>query len=74
MQTISWYNYLQTIPEEIIGIKLFLVTAWETFDKNSANRDRVQQLDGVYVCNPNVQEFGKIKLFSKIIDDLKTLL
>ncbi len=74
MQTISWYSYLQTMPQEIKDIKLFLVTAWETFDKNSANRDRVQQLDGVYVCNPNVQEFGKIKLFSKIIEDLKALL
>lgn len=74
MQTISWYSYLQTMPEEIRDIKLFLVTAWETFDKNSANRDRVQQLDGIYVCNPNVQEFGKIKLFSNIIEDLKALL
>ncbi len=74
MQTISWYSYLQTMPEEIRDIKLFLVTAWETFDKNSANRDRVQQLDGVYVCNSNVQEFDKIKIFSKIIEDLKALL
>lgn len=74
MQTISWYSYLQTMPEEIRDIKLFLVTAWETFDKNSANRNRVQQLDGIYVCNPNVQEFGKIKLFSNIIEDLKALL
>jgi len=74
MQTISWHNYLKTMPEEIRNIRLFLVTAWETFDKESANRDRVQQLDGVYVCNPNVQEFGNIKLFSKIIEDLKALL
>ncbi|MCX8069631.1 MAG: BsaWI family type II restriction enzyme [Thermodesulfovibrionales bacterium] len=74
MQTISWYNYLQTLLKEIKGIKLFLVTAWETFDKNSVNRERVQQLDGVYVCNPQVQEYEKIKIFSKIIKDLKELL
>ena len=74
MQTISWHNYFKTIHQEIQDIRLFLVTAWETFDKDSTNRDRVQQLDGVYVCNPNVQEFGNIKLFSKIINDLKALL
>jgi hypothetical protein len=74
MQTISWHNFLKTMPEEIQNIRLFLVTAWEIFDKHSVNRDRVQQLDGVYVCNPKVQEVGNIKLFSKIIDDLKALL
>ncbi len=74
MQTISWHNYLQTLPTEIQNVKLFLVTAWETFEKDNVNRERVQQLDGVYVCNPNVQEYGKIKKFSNIIDDLKALL
>jgi len=74
MQTISWHNYLKTMPEEIRDIRLFLVTAWETFDKDSANRERVQQLDGVYVCNQNVKEFGNIKLFSEIIEDLKALI
>jgi hypothetical protein len=74
MQTISWHNYLQTLPAEIQNVKLFLVTAWETFEKDNVNRERVQQLDGVYVCNPNVQEYGKIKQFSKIVDDLKNLL
>lgn len=74
MQTISWHNYLQTLPKEIQNVQLMLVTAWETFEKDSANRERVQQLDGVYVCNPDVHEYGKIKKFSKIIDDLKTLL
>jgi hypothetical protein len=74
MQTISWHNYLQTLPAEIQNVKLFLVTAWETFEKDNVNRERVQQLDGVYVCNPNVQEYGKIKKFSKIVDDLKSLL
>ena len=74
MQTISWSNYLQTLPKEIQKIKLFLVTAWETFDKESTNKERVQQLDGVYVCNPNVAEYGNIKKFSKIIEDLKKLL
>lgn len=74
MQTISWQNHIQDRSDELKNLKLFLVTAWETFDKNNANKYRVQQLDGVYVCNPDVQEFGKIKLFSKIIDDLKALL
>ncbi|MEK7396853.1 MAG: hypothetical protein AAB116_07930, partial [Candidatus Poribacteria bacterium] len=72
--TISWHNYLKTMPQEIHDIKLFLVTAWEKFDKDSVNRNRVQQLDGVYVCNTDVIEFGNIKLFSKIIDDFKALL
>jgi predicted house-cleaning noncanonical NTP pyrophosphatase (MazG superfamily) len=74
MQTISWHNYLKTMPQEIHDIKLFLVTAWEKFDKDSVNRNRVQQLDGVYVCNTDVIEFGNNKLFSKIIDDFKALL
>ena len=63
MQTISWHSYLQTLPAEIHNIKLFLVTAWETFSHDSANRERVQQLDGVYVCNPEVHEWGKSKSF-----------
>lgn len=74
MQTISWHSYLQTLPDEIRNIKLYLVTAWETFSRDSANRERVQQLDGIYVCNPKVQEWGKIKIFSKILNDLKALL
>lgn len=74
MQTISWNNYLDKLSPEIRGIKLFLVTAWETFDKESANKERVQQLDGVYVCNPNVKEYKNIKKFSKIVADLKALL
>ncbi|MCX8026946.1 MAG: BsaWI family type II restriction enzyme [Thermodesulfovibrionales bacterium] len=74
MQTISWYSYLQTMPDNLRDVKLFLVTAWETFDKSSANRDRVQQLDGVYVCNPDVREFGNIKMFCRIIEDLKALI
>jgi hypothetical protein len=74
MQTISWSNYLQTLPKDIQKIKLFLVTAWEVFDKESVNKERVQQLDGVYVCSPDVKEYGNIKKFSKIIDDLKELL
>jgi len=74
MQTISWNNYLQTLPKEIQKIKLFLVTAWETFEKDSTNKERVQQLDAVYVCNSDVTEYGNIKKFSKIIEDLKELL
>lgn len=74
MQTISWHSYLQTLPAEIRDIKLYLVTAWETFNRDSANRERVQQLDGVYACNSGVQEWGKIKVFSEILSDLKALL
>jgi len=62
MQTITWSRYLQ--------IKVLLVTAWETFE-SGANRKRVQELDGVYVCNKDVKEYGKIKLFSKIVKDLE---
>jgi len=74
MQTISWRTYMQTLPPEICDIKLLLVTAWETFSGDSANRQRVQQLDGVYVCNSEVLEWGKIKIFSKILNDLKAML
>lgn len=62
MQTISWSRYLT--------IKVLLVTAWDTF-KSGTNRERVQELDGVYVCNKDVKEYGKIKLFSKITKDLE---
>jgi len=73
MQTITWHRYLESVPEEFSKIKLFLVTAWETFEAGT-NKERVQELDGVYVCNKNVKEYGKIKLFSKIGKDLKKLL
>lgn len=49
-----------------------LVTAWDTFE-SGANKERVQELDGIYVCNKNVKEYGKIKLFSKITSDLDKL-
>jgi hypothetical protein len=62
MQTITWSRYLE--------IKVLLVTAWETFE-SGANRERVQELDGVYVCNKDVKEYGKIKIFSKIVKDLE---
>ncbi|HUT02422.1 MAG TPA: BsaWI family type II restriction enzyme [bacterium] len=74
MQTISWRTYMQTLDPQIRDIKLLLVTAWETFSTKSANRQRVQQLDGVYVCNVEVLEWGRIKIFSKILNDLKALL
>jgi len=62
MQTISWSRYLE--------IPVMLVTAWETFESGT-NRKRVQELDGVYACNTQVKEYGKIKRFSRIADDLK---
>lgn len=62
MQTINWSRFLE--------MPIFLVTAWETFE-SGANRERVQELDGVYVCNKDVKEYGNIKVFSKITKDLK---
>ncbi|MBI3685643.1 hypothetical protein HY250_04520 [Candidatus Azambacteria bacterium] len=62
MQTITWSRYLK--------IPIMLVTTWETFESGT-NRERVQELDGVYVCNTKVKEYGNIKRFSKIADDLK---
>ena len=64
MQTISWSRYLK--------IPILLVTAWEPFESGT-NRERVQELDGVYVCNTKVKEYGNIKRFSKIAEDLKKL-
>jgi len=72
LQTISWKSYFDEISE-LKNVKLLLVTAWETFEKGDANTARVQQLDGVYVCNPEVRESGNIKIFSKIVDDLRFL-
>ncbi|MFH1161671.1 MAG: BsaWI family type II restriction enzyme [Candidatus Jorgensenbacteria bacterium] len=62
MQTIAWSRYLK--------IPIMLVTAWETFESGT-NRERVQELDGVYACNTQVKEYGKIKRFSRIGEDLK---
>ncbi len=73
MQTISWSRFLKNDPQKTNRLKIFLVTAWDTFE-SGANRDRVQELDGVYVCNENVKEYGNIKLFSKIVDDINALL
>lgn len=70
MQTINWFRHIRSIPGKYRRIKMFLVTAWDTF-KVGANRERVQELDGVYVCNKDVKEYGNIKLFSKIVKDLK---
>ncbi|MEK7500981.1 MAG: BsaWI family type II restriction enzyme [Patescibacteria group bacterium] len=64
MQTISWSRYLK--------IPILLVTAWETFESGT-NRERVQELGGVYVCNTKVKEYGNIKRFSKIAEDLKKI-
>ena len=72
MQTINWHRYLEQLPNSLQNIKLYLVTAWDTFESGT-NRYRVQELDGVYVCNEAVKEYGKIKLFSRIIDDLVEL-
>lgn len=73
MQTISWSRFLKNVPQRYNHLKIFLVTAWDTFE-TGANKERVQELDGVYVCNKEVKEYGKIKLFSRIVDDIKKLL
>lgn len=73
MQTINWSRYIKQLPKDVRHLRIYLVTAWEDF-KSGANRDRVQELDGVFVCNDTVVEYGKIKKFSKIIRELKKLL
>jgi hypothetical protein len=74
LQTITWKRYMAQVPEEVRHIRVFLVTAWETFPENDINRQRVQELDGVYVCNMSVQPYGRIKPFSAIIADIKELI
>lgn len=73
MQTISWSRFLKEEPLKYKHLKIYLVTAWDTFESGT-NRERVQELDGVYVCNEKVKEYGNIKIFSKIIEDIKGLL
>lgn|SRR3989338_888042 len=72
MQTINWKRYFGQLPNDIRRIKIYLVTAWETFE-SGANRERVQELDGIFVCNENVKEYRKIKKFSKILKELKKI-
>lgn len=73
MQTISWSRFLRGAPKQYRSLKLYLVTAWEKFESGT-NRERVQELDGVYVCHGNIREYGNIKPFSRIGEDLKVLL
>ncbi len=74
MQTINWRRFKEQLPQDVRSIKLYLVTAWETYGAGNANRTRVQELDGVYVCNPNANLYGVIKPFSALIEDLQQLL
>ena len=73
MQTINWRRYIRHLPKEVSRLKIYLVTAWEDF-KSGTNRERVQELDGVFVCNEDVLEYGKIKKFSKILEEFKKIL
>ena len=73
MQTINWNRYKERLPDELRNIRLFLVTAWETFEPGSVNRERVQELDAVYVCNSQATLYGNIKRFSAIVEDLARL-
>lgn len=75
MQTIVWKRYKdERLPEELRNIRVYLVTAWEVFQAGSVNRDRVQELDGTYVCNTRAACYGNIKPFSSIIKDLRELI
>ena len=75
MQTINWKRYKdQLLPADIRNIKIYLVTAWEVFPAGSVNSDRVQELDGTYVCNTQANFYGNIKPFSSIIEDLRALI
>jgi len=74
MQTINWKRYKDQLPQDLRDLKLYLVTAWETFPAGKVNRERVQELDGTYVCNTRAELYGNIKLFESIIDDLKALI
>ncbi|PIQ86409.1 MAG: hypothetical protein COV74_04945 [Candidatus Omnitrophica bacterium CG11_big_fil_rev_8_21_14_0_20_45_26] len=69
-QTISWSRFLKSSPMK--KLKIYLVIAWDVFE-DGANKERAQELDGVYVCNKEVNEYGKIKRFSKIGQELKRL-
>lgn len=72
MQTINWRRYIKQLPRDVGRLRIYLVTAWEDF-RSGANRDRVQELDGVFVCNESVVEYGKIKKFSKILREIKKI-
>ncbi len=75
MQTINWKRYKdQLLPADLRYIRVYLVTAWEVFPAGSVNRDRVQELDGTYVCNTQATYHGNIKPFSSIIEDLRALI
>lgn len=73
MQTINWKRFKEQLPEDVRSMQWFLVTAWKTFDEGSANRQRVQELDGVYVCNANANFSGNIKPFATLINDVAAL-
>ena len=73
MQTISWKRYIKQLPKDVRNLRIYLVTAWEAFNKGT-NRERVQELDGVFVCNENFVDYRNIKKFSKILGELKKLI
>lgn len=74
MQTINWRRFKEQLPQDVRSIQLYLVTAWEMYSEGNANRTRVQELDGVYVCNPSAILYGVIKPFAALIEDLQRLL
>ena len=72
IQTIRWREYVHLLPSDLRKINIFLVTAWETFSRQT-EINRVSVLDGVYCCSEDIIERGKIKKFDKLAEDLKKL-
>lgn len=72
MQTVSWNNHLELLTRQNINVKIFLVTAWDTFEE-STQRARAYALEGAYAANTEVREDEKIKRLSKIVPDIVKL-
>jgi len=72
MQTVRWKEAMVNVPSQYRDVKVFLVTAWDTFD-NPTQRNRARTLDGAYACNEDVVEDDRIKRFDKLAADIVAL-
>jgi len=72
MQTVRWKEAIANIPSQYRDVKVFLVTAWDTFD-NPTQRNRARTLDGAYACNEDIVEDDRIKKFDKLAPDIIAL-
>ena len=72
MQTVRWKEAIANIPSHYRDVKVFLVTAWDTFD-NPTQRNRARTLDGAYACNEDIVEDDRIKKFDKLAPDIIAL-